>query len=438
MEVIATRRIKTKKKTVELYINYLLTVVFSIVQLTPYLSRNLRAYYCFGIFCAWILSVFLLANRFSDFLSNKLFLLGCVLFFYQLVYSIIGLSTIKLQTVVIRLSIFLIPYGFYVINSRYSIRFLFFLFASIITILLINLVSNLMLFSQYSADYLSAVGDFDLGGTANLTNAGDTSFVFDISLVLICFFMIFLNIKKIKTRVISICIVATCFYYLVFLNQRATTIILLLFTAFALFLCSFGIKKGTINSKRVIIVLLLAIIFIAEIKNLLIWIGNNIQGKWINEKINDLIRLFEGNGSVVSDYGSLAVRIEFALLSLKTFSKSIVTVLFGIGEQYVPSGTYYYLMQSGVGGHSEFVDLLAEYGLLGAVIMFYSIKEVIKHQFYKLKTNELKIQFVIITTYILAYGFLNNFIYGSSMILISFILPFSFFLCDQYTKGSVK
>ena len=152
------------------------------------------------------------------------------------------------------------------------------------------------------------------------------------------------------------------------------------------------------------------------------WILDNIQSERLAERFNDLLDLKKSGGDTnkVSD-GSLSSRIALAQTSLNSFFSSPISILIGIGDHTTSFGGD--LIKSGVGGHSEFIDVLARYGLLGAVV-FYKIMKNYYLTLKRLTTSRSILKYInVIFFIIILTGFLNNIFQPNMLIFMFIVLP---------------
>lgn len=142
----------------------------------------------------------------------------------------------------------------------------------------------------------------------------------------------------------------------------------------------------------------------------------------INSKFLDLAQMFLGDsvGSQTSGRG------ELYLASLETFFKYPI---FGV---YGPFGNEF---TSGIGGHSGWLDLLASYGIFGALPLFLAIFFNFKKQL-KFYTNHPYYHFLLTAQILfIVFGFINPIIYiyqiGFVMFVVAPALPFIY---DVFSK----
>ena len=152
------------------------------------------------------------------------------------------------------------------------------------------------------------------------------------------------------------------------------------------------------------------------------WILENIQSERLAERFNDLLDFKKSGGDVnkISE-GSLSERLMLAKTSLNSFFSSPISILIGIGDHTTSFGGD--LIKSGVGGHSEFIDVLARYGLVGGFVFWNIMKQyycVLK----KVAVERDLLKYVNVVYFVIVLtGFLNNIFQPSMMFFIFIVFP---------------
>lgn len=344
--------IKNRKVIISLELNYIISCIYVIFMLTPYLYRNINRIILIALLVLLFLSqlkIVFLKKKDSQYIVNTTLLIY-IWIFYQCFLRIIGYSTSAFGNYMTLIFFFegmiqmLYIYIYYdKVHKRRLVMFILF-------ILLINIIDNIRLGILYpnSNSYIYQ----EWGKSYLLTNIGGTEF--DASAMFLCctFFSLYLSrLHKLYLRNKLCLLFFTCviLYYLFVISSRATSIIVML--AFICYL-PFKDKKGICIS--IIVIVCLMIMFLKlDVTSL---IGNTR----LTERLIDIQNLFSGNS--INNSGSFGTRISLDLESFHTFISSPKNFFLGMGN-------YDSLSSVKIGHHSEMLDLLAKYGLIGLFFM---------------------------------------------------------------------
>lgn len=231
-----------------------------------------------------------------------------------------------------------------------------------------------------------------------------------------CLFL-FLNSRNVKKKIWYLIIMAEAFFYIVFCGMRGSVVIFLLLSIFLIIFSRFFNQKTT----KTIWFVLLAILFLLMIffsESILIFLISITNSERLVARFRDLLNVLQKGLTE----NSLSGRWGLIMLSLQTFCRNFNSILVGIGDHRYENtfglDGYY---ASGIGGHSEFIDTLARYGVLGAIItivLFYLIyKNLIKKQYNK----SYRFQILSIALVFLMIGFTKG-LYLPNIGIISFLL----------------
>ena len=120
-------------------------------------------------------------------------------------------------------------------------------------------------------------------------------------------------------------------------------------------------NKHSVQKKLIIVLIsvLLIVIFITYLPNLLIYIGNNIENEYFQQRFLEIANFIDNPEN--SAEGDLAGRIELYTKSFKTF----------LEHPIIGVGGYYYIENNnpGIGYHSEILDNMARYGIFSLVFV---------------------------------------------------------------------
>lgn len=144
----------------------------------------------------------------------------------------------------------------------------------------------------------------------------------------------------------------------------------------------------------------------------------------ISRKLLSLAQLLHGGKQIaVIENDSLSSRLYCIVVSLQTWLRNPITFLFGIGMK---NGFYY---ESGIGQHSEFIDVFARFGIIGALMTFLIFRKL----FHCMKCNrtiKTRHLYAIVYFIFITLGFLNNIIYPQMAAVIFFVWVLTLDLID--------
>lgn len=398
--------------------NIILTCLLALVGVSPYFVRNLGVFPLLSIFVLWFATLFLFVNPKRFFLRDNVSQIASIilLLLCQAFYLAFGITDYSPYILIERLVLLSSPLIFLSISEYYNKNekhLLFFLFFFIICI---NIVDNIRLFYQDNSIFESlAISD----STAKYTNAGETNFVAFVMLFSLSAFLFFLAEKKIVFKIVYASCFALGVFFIAVINSRTTSLLLLLFGV--LLLIFFAKKKKISFSKILITIIILFIIFMLFRSFIFEFLIGMFKGSRSQERLEDLSLFF--NGQSYSSDGSFSVRMKLAQISFESFSKNPFTVLFGMGEHDVPVKSYYYATITGIGGHSQIIDYLAQYGIVGfSILVFYFYENIRKSVRLSHKKSLNGGYFVIIIVFFL-YGLFNIVFYYNMFFVIFVLVP---------------
>ena len=236
----------------------------------------------------------------------------------------------------------------------------------VLAIALVNVVYNIIIRvfipeigesrSFFEDEYLESI---NVGTSAFYTFS---LFYFDV-----CFFL-FLNTKerRIRMTMLFLSIIATVF--IVWFCLKASVVVFYLMSVVLIVL-----TKGKNSGGRIwllFIVSLLIYWLVSEFSNELVrFIVSNSPSERLTKR---LVLLIDDQSMYASD-SSYNARKDLWFMSLSTWLQSPANFLFGVGNHYSSGGNNY-----GIGQHSELLDLLAQYGLLGGVFASLILAKLLK------------------------------------------------------------
>lgn len=332
---------------------FLLAVLIVIFQ-TPILSRNLPNVVLLGL-----MALFLVAevNRLLNLRDpERTTLIALVLYVLMTaVYKVLGISAAELYYIFNTIQFLFFTVAaltvFYSLTKR-QMKFL--LGVSLISILY-TMIDNVILFVRHGAAAyvkLFQLHKYDY-------NAVDTPFSGAILLLAGVCFICFLHEKRKWLKVGLLALSVFGIYFCVAITQR--TIILVLAVLMYPMLIFFHTKHKLNRYILFFFVLVIAVVALLNYKPLLLWMGEMLGSARVSKRINQII-VFMETMDIRASGGSLTVRYELISTSWRTFTASARSFLLGVGEHRATDLI--------VGNHSQFIDELARYGIVGSAMVW--------------------------------------------------------------------
>lgn len=136
----------------------------------------------------------------------------------------------------------------------------------------------------------------------------------------------------------------------------------------------------------------------------------NTTSIWSKIKLESIMNILNGEGSL----SETTSRISLLLRDINSFFSSPI-----LGK-----GAFYGVGSSDfIGQHSQFLDELARYGLLGGILLFYFIYICIKRIWKSIEDKVLKNKYLITTIVFIMLGFLNPIFNGGILFFYFIVIP---------------
>lgn len=407
--------------------NIIATLLFCGTFITPYLRNHYKEPLLLISICLWLISgLFIVINSKRNIKIYKIYIAIMTWVAYIFLLRGIGFSTTPWGNIIIQ------PFVFFpIVIAKFYKDYMTkknakSLVTGIIIISLINIFDNIRLLIKYPGS--SELINYKVGEIYLNYNIGGTIFSFFSLLILLIQLQFFLENKKARNLIAMV----LCGFYII-LASRATAII---FTAIGMifvvvgekYIQSKGYKKIIILNASIISVFLIMLNSSILLKSIANWISNprlSIRLMSLAEFLNYSSYSYEPT--------SVMGRFDLYLLSIKTFFGSFRNFLIGVGEhEYLGIN---YLEVFGVGKHSEFLDLGAEYGIIGVFFITYILvnfyKNMIKTRIKTVTYSTIKIVYLLF----IAYSFVNNTFFIEITSIVFLVLPLINYVYSEERKG---
>lgn len=432
MNVIAN--IQTSKLRLKVLFNMLPIIGLMLIYTTPLLQASLSQLIPLGVTLVWLFHTLILTGKISFILNQKAkwwilyYLLGFVMI-------LIGLSNVAFNFQIVSLPKYIIPVMGYFIIKYYNIKeikvLVFFFVLAFYGNLVWNIIINFLqpeLFESLSSSEESR----ELSTMMNLANTSHNALcLFGVGALWMCIE----NTKGFIKKFFLIALLGVLAYFMLMVSTRGTTTLLLGLLIIGIYLARKEPASSLVNRKRYyrFWIITLSILALFVITPLLLFIVEHIDSDRLVERLNDVLTLTSGGNLNDLPEGSLALRIELSRVSLNTFFSNPINMLIGVGEQ-----SYYIgddLSKVKIGMHSEFFDVLARNGIIGAFIYFKILKIYIS-TLHSLSNNRNITKFVDVLFFVfIVYGFLNNVFQPFILLFVFIIYPSLIILLNTQENG---
>ena len=285
----------------------------------------------------------------------------------------------------------------------------------VLAVMVFNIADNIYLSILYPS--LNSVSRFyqDEEFLASINAGGSAFYTFSLLFFNVCFF-VFLNCKKKKIKFAALAATVISAIYILWFCLKASVVVYFLLS---LVLQFFAYR--TRNTSLFFFVIGFSAIFgIAVITVFQDSIVDFIVSVSPGERLTTrLVTLIDAENAE-ADISTATNRTSLYLLSIKTWLSDITNFLFGIGDHRAAFGA----KATGIGQHSDFLDSLARYGLLGLVILVTIFKNFFKYLL-SLFGKQYKLQLVTIFVILIMCGLTKGIFEAGVGCVMFLLLPLS-------------
>ena len=349
-----------------------------------------------------------LTKRQNENLTIYIFLYITIAFGYRL----IGFSDAAWGNYLFQLSFFscvlLMP-----LSIKWNNYHKFFLWA-IFVVIVFNIVDNIRLSYLYPS---INVGRYyvDEDFLSSINAGGPSFFMFLLFVFNICFF-VYLNCKNKRFRIpMLICCVLAAVYILGF-SLKGITVLFFLLSVITIY---YAKHSKNISSFIFLFVSLFLIVFVLFplFSDSIIKLIKEISP---NERLTVRLVTIVNDEDIDANTRTVTGRTNLYLISIRTWISNIQNFFFGIGDHRVLFGA----AKTGISQHSDLLDILAIYGLLGLIL----ICLIFKYAFRKIVSvfdRQYKLQVYSILMLFIMYGLVEKIFHPMGGIVLFLLLPLS-------------
>lgn len=387
-------------------------LIISVTTITPIFFNLIY------VMVLWIVFLFMAFNTNTN--SNRklgiLLTLGAIFVSICAIYAFLGVSSASLAYCIHNPLMYFAPVlALMVIDRCHNEQQIRFLFHALALAIAINIADNIWLtykIGLYNIVYSKLAGAvMEEEGLTGL-NLGGSGFVSMAVFYTCTMFMAFLKSNKWKEKSLFLIYTGISMYFITFCSLKAS--------AFLFMLMSMALMYVSVKSEKHIGMSLILIILGG---GLIFLFSDNIIYFFIkiidSDRMTARLTVFTTGGEL-EDSSSMSTREGLWQLSLKSWLGGVGNFFFGIGDHNSRSSSS--LEASGVGNHSDMFDVLARYGIIGALILYTTIKiyyDYLQKRFGSIFKFEI-LSFIIL---LLAIGFTKRFLTAQQAIVIFILFP---------------
>lgn len=286
---------------------------------------------------------------------------------------------------------------------------LFILFISLIYTIVSNIV---MLYDLGSTQYFRL---HHIEEDINLKNLASTQFSSGVVLICGILEICVLSDKIKKRRVIWFVLLMICLTFNIFIAQRTINIIL---TICMTLLILINNNPNTLRTKVTIVIIATIITMILlNIDYINGFISRIDKLGRVSERVNQII-VYLSKGDIQDAGGSLEARYNLFMRSIKTWLFSWSSFIFGVGDHINDNSI--------IGNHSQFIDVFAQYGLVGGMMLIYTTLKSVSILIGKLGVyinQQIRQQIIIVFAMFLIRGLIGYVLYEQIAVSLFVLLP---------------
>lgn len=387
-----------------------------VIFIVPYFTRNVSVVIVLAIMALYVVSIASFFFTMESWKTNTVYTI-CLFIAMEAVYKVLRISsaTVDYYFATIKF-LFLLCAVLPVIRHLSKKQKWVLLLVCVIT-MTYTMIDNIILSQDYTANYFATLAVRPEG---EKTNAPDTAFSTAAMLfsgTAVCWVS---GVRKKWYRFAGLILALLAFYFLLTAGQRGIVFILTL-VMLALF-CT-NTKKNVRNSwfwNAVGIVLVLVFFISGIYKTLLYWIVDTLGAERLHERVDSIVMLLESRNIDAMD-GSMVKRMQLILRSLQTATSSFGRFLFGVGDHRDSVEL--------IGNHSQFIDMIARYGICGIAIFVLMLSCVYKAvlRMSEVQNSRWLMQRIKVLLFVVTLrGLLGNVMIGSIGVQLFVLIPIGF------------
>ena len=277
-------------------------------------------------------------------------------------------------------------------------------------IMIASIAENLVIMLYLSFQYARYGDEY-----ANILQIGVTQYASSHIFFVGAFFVFYLLASSRRDKRIALVMIIASILFSLLVTQRGIVFFMTVILIFALIL--FGRKNTRQHFIITLVIGILAVVIMINYEAILMKFCDIINSERLTIRIRRMIVLLQ-SGEMEEAGGSFNGRYELIKVSWDTFSSSFKNMMVGTGDHY--GNTI-------IGHHSQFVDILAQYGIMGGTVIVFMIKSFYKNLVYVSACSKSKIAkkcIVIIFLFYIIRGFIGTVFHSAIAVQMFCVVPF--------------
>ena len=399
----------------------LLSFLILIIAVVFESFTNYSNYVIYPIWVFWLAYIAFTKKRLPN--NEIVFVrVSFVLLCIMLIYKLIGLSTSDMRFLLRNINWIMTG-----VVSTYAIKiFSKRQLTTVYYIMTIAIFFLLLIFFMEGRVLMAMGNEEDAVGVANAWYGSLFMLISGISLIVV------LHVKSFLPRIIAIVGLLLSLILNLFILQRATNVIFTIAEIGLILVFLFKRKSIIIALSIVMIGFALFALSSNSIVAVFDWLAAISPSERLSERFND-ISMSIAFQDIESTSGSFARRHELAMISWDTFTSSIGSFLFGVGEHTSNNNI--------IGNHNFFIDILAQYGIIGGILVFIYFKK--QYQLFisycdQNKNWTLFMQCTIVFVFYVLRNYYGSLAFGFTNLLMLLYFPWTFQILSSYMNKTKR
>ena len=394
-----------------------LCVIFDV----PYLSRNTSVVIILGMMVLYLVSIVNCLLTMENWKKNTMYAV-CLFIALEAVYKLLNISSATVDYYFATIKFLFLLCAMLPIVQHLNTNQKLFLIAASTIALVYSIIDNIILSQDYTANYFATLAIRQEGTQTNVADTAFSSAVMLFSGVMVCWVSC---AQKSYHRLTALLLALLSFYFLFTAGQRGIVLVL---TLIMLVMFLVNSRKNVRNRwfwSVLSVIAVLVLISSGVYKTLLYWLTDLLGAERLRERVDSIVQFLESRDLESMD-GSMIQRMKLILRSLQTFVSRLDRFLLGVGDHRNKTEL--------VGNHSQFLDMLARYGIVGgavfAVMFSCACKAVIRMSEIK-NILWLNSRIKVLILLVILRGFLGNVMIDSVGVQMFVLIPLGFSLMAE-------
>lgn len=361
----------------------------------------------------WILFFFVSLNYYlkSDTKLIQISFLGLFFIFLCILYRWLNISSATLAHCMVRPFVFFSPILALIVidkcENKSQIKFLLHFIALVIALNIADSIWITLSSGIEDTVYQNLREQEDLENS----NLGGNMFVIMAVFYANIIFIAFMNTTDRLEKLFFLLYFGLSAYFIIFCSLKASAILLFIISILLQYMAKMGEKNFRI-------IMFMSLIFIGILwlyrDQIIYFLIDMIGSDRIASRLEVML-----SGASLTDNTSFAGREHLWQTSLQSWVNSPTSFTFGIGDHNWED--FSSTSASGIGDHSDLLDVLARYGIIGGSILYSAL--IIYYRYLQKKYSTFKFEIIAFFILLILMGLTKKFISGEPSIAIFILFP---------------